>query len=245
MGTASASTTRPARRLAAGRRVALGPDVEWQVPATAHDVRARPDPIGELHGGILATPRAVAGTRLPTAKLTTYLTLDSRDPDAIERVRNAAVAISPLVQVQDLHRRVSDRQYAALERALLGGATIVLLLIGASLLVSSLEQLRERRRALAVLMAVGARRRTLSLSVLWQSAVPVGLGMAVALATGVGLGALLLRIIELPVEIAWAERRGDGRHRRRDRPARHCREPAGAVADDPRRRAAERVSRGL
>ncbi len=188
----------------AGRRVALVPAVEWRVPASAQVVRARPDPTGSMLGGILATPRAVAGTRLPTAKLTAYLSLDPRDPDAIERVRNAAVEISPLVQVQPVHRRLSDRQYAAIERALLAGATLVLLLIGASLLVSSLEQVRERRRALAVLVAVGARRRTLGLSVLWQSAVPVGLGMAVALATGVGLGALLLRILELPVEIAWA-----------------------------------------
>ena len=62
------------------------------------------------------------------------------------------------------------------------GATIVMALIGFSLLLTALEQLRERRRLLAVLVAFGTRRSTLSWSLLWQSAVPVALGLVVALA---------------------------------------------------------------
>ena len=66
------------------------------------------------------------------------------------------------------------------------GATLVMALIGFSLLLTALEQLRERRRLLAVLVAFGTRRSTLSWSLLWQSAVPVGLGLVVALPPGSG-----------------------------------------------------------
>ena len=62
------------------------------------------------------------------------------------------------------------------------GAAIVIALIGLSLLLTALDQLRERRRLLAVLVAFGTRRSTLGWSLLWQSAVPVALGLAVAVA---------------------------------------------------------------
>ncbi len=85
------------------------------------------------------------------------------------------------------------------------GATIVMALIGFSLLLTALEQLRERRRLLAVLVAFGTRRSTLSWSLLWQSAVPVGLGLAVAVLTGIGLGAILLRLIDTGIRVAWLD----------------------------------------
>ena len=76
-------------------------------------------------------------------------------------------------------------KYTSIRTGLFVGSTCVLALIGASLLVSQLEQLRERRKLLSSLVAFGTRRRTLSLSVLWQTAIPVGLGLV--LATTVGL----------------------------------------------------------
>ena len=98
-------------------------------------------------------------------------------PDAEERVRNAAAALDPRIDVQELRRTRTDGQFAQLRRAMLIGASIVIGLIGLSLLLTALEQLRERRRLLAVLVAFGTRRSTLSWSVLWQSAVPVALGI--------------------------------------------------------------------
>lgn len=79
----------------------------------------------------------------------------------------------------------------------------MLVLIGASLLVGALEQLRERRRVLAVLVAFGARRATVGLSVFWQAAVPVVLGLAVSVVVGAALGALLLSVAEEPVILDW------------------------------------------
>ncbi|MFD5181477.1 FtsX-like permease family protein [Streptomyces sp. NPDC058372] len=56
-------------------------------------------------------------------------------------------------------------------------------------LVSMIEQLRERRRVLAALAAFGTRRRTPAWSVLWRTAIPVTLGIALAVGGGLGLGA--------------------------------------------------------
>lgn len=80
----------------------------------------------------------------------------------------------------------------------------MLLLIGASLLVSVLEQLRDRRKLLAALTAFGTRRSTMSWSVLWQTAVPVALGLVLATGVGLGLGSVLLDMVGHPVTVNWA-----------------------------------------
>lgn len=76
-------------------------------------------------------------------------------------------------------------------------------LIAASMLVSQVEQLRERRRLLSVLIAFGTRRATLGWSVLWQTAVPIILGLALAVVGGLALGAAVLSLIEKSVSDWW------------------------------------------
>ena len=98
---------------------------------------------------------------------------------------------------------VSSGRFASIRTGLFIGATCVLGLIGASLLVSQLEQLRERRKLLSSLVAFGTRRRTLSLSVLWQTAVPVGIGLVLAAVVGVTLGTVLLKMTSTPVTVDW------------------------------------------
>jgi len=77
--------------------------------------------------------------------------------DAIEHARTAVAAADPLAEVATLDGYLTDPGFAVVRRALYAAATLVLLLIGASLLVGLLEQLRDRRRLLAALVAVGAR----------------------------------------------------------------------------------------
>ncbi|MFD8035364.1 FtsX-like permease family protein [Streptomyces sp. NPDC048231] len=113
---------------------------------------------------------------------------------------------------QQLRATVENDGFKTIRRAPLIGATATLALIGASLLVSTLEQLRERQRLLAVLVAFGIRVSVLGLSVLWQTAVPVVLGLTVAVVGGPGLGAALLKMVHTPFYIlclrgsgqAWA-----------------------------------------
>ena len=126
-------------------------------------------------------------------------------PDTIERVRNTAAAVDPRASVMEMHAVAEDTKFGAIRRGLYIGLVATLLLIGASLLVSTVEQLNERRRLLAVLVAFGTRRSTLARSVLWQTAVPVVLGLGLAAVVGTGLGAALLKLVDAPVHVNWAD----------------------------------------
>ena len=155
--------------------------------------------------GIFATPRAARGVELGNGSVDVWVRVNPEDPDAVEHVRNAAATISPQARVQQLRRTRTDAEFDLLRRALLAGAAIAIGLIGCSLLLTALDQLRERRRLLAVLVAFGTRTSTLAWSVLWQSAVPVALGLALAVSSGLALGAVLQRLLDTPVHVGWAD----------------------------------------
>jgi ABC-type antimicrobial peptide transport system permease subunit len=133
----------------------------------------------------------------------TYLRVDAAAPDVYDHVRNVAGAISPTMHVDVLQANREASQFTNIRRGLFIGLVVTLLLIGVSLLVSTLEQLQERRRLLAVLVAFGTRRSTLGWSVLWQTAVPVLLGLGLAVVVGGGLGAVLLAMVSEPVRFDW------------------------------------------
>nr|WP_221242871.1 FtsX-like permease family protein [Conexibacter arvalis] len=189
-----------------GARVRLGDAVAWTVPRDARvvdfpgtepaqgAVRSIPDPV-------LATPGALAGVAVPPRTLLASVTLDETTPDAIEHVRNAVARLDPTADVFTMGDRSYRRQYATLRRALFAGAVAVLALIGASMLVGGLEQLRERRRPLAVLAAFGTPQSAIARSILWQTAIPVALGLALSVLAGAGLGAALLRMVGAPVSL--------------------------------------------
>ena len=161
-------------------------------------VAEREDPGGAYRDGVFTT-------RAPAADPISTYAFVRADPAAYEAVRNAAAELDPLIAVSQVERIATDAQFTLLRRAMFAGATIVMGLIGFSLLLTALEQLRERRRLLAVLVAFGTRRSTLSWSLLWQSAVPVALGLVVALTTGIGLGAILLAVIDTGIRVAWLD----------------------------------------
>ncbi|MEU4091729.1 FtsX-like permease family protein [Streptomyces sp. NPDC026673] len=177
--------------------------VRWTVPADAALVDPRRDPSGSPRSGVLATPSALPHLAAGALRYQAFVTVDPADPDAFEHVRNAAAQAHAMLVPMSLAAVQVDNRFAAVKKGLLVGSGAVLLLIGASLFVSQLEQLRERRKLLAALVAFGARRRTLGLSVLWQTAVPVVLGLALACGTGLALGAVLLRMVSRPVHVDW------------------------------------------
>lgn len=157
-----------------------GASLRWTLPADARTVLSRKDPVGEDRWGIMVTPGAIDATTLPGASTVSQIRIDDSVPDAAEHVRNTAARIDPGMRLVTMTSVERDRQYASIQTGLQVGATATLLLIAASMLVSQLEQLRERKRLLSVLVAFGTRRATLGWSVLWQTAVPVVLGLAVA-----------------------------------------------------------------
>ncbi|MGW7418060.1 FtsX-like permease family protein [Streptomyces sp. NPDC054863] len=184
-----------------GMKPGLG--LPWTLPASAVTVRAKKDPSGYPPSGILATPGALPASAKKAYSHTLYLKLDRSSADTAELVRNVAYATDPQISASLLAEQEQTRSFDQVRRGVFAGATIVLLLIGASLLVSQLEQLRERRKLLAALVAFGTRRSTLGWSVLWQAAVPVALGLILAIAVGTVLGVVLLRMTMRTVGFDW------------------------------------------
>ncbi len=182
---------------------AKGAEVRWTVPAHTRKAAARPDPSGQRRPGLLVTPGALPhDARLPLHS-TVFVSTNPGDEVAKERVLNVAAKVDPLTPARTLSEQHTSARFAGVRKGLYIGAAAVLMLIGASLLVSMLEQLRERRKLLSALVAFGTRRSTLSWSVLWQTAVPVALGLALAAGVGLGLGSVLLRMVGRPVTVDW------------------------------------------
>jgi hypothetical protein len=173
--------------------------VAWRLPARLQRAALRTDPTGAPRPGVLATP-AAAGERVRRVTWSSsYLAFDPAVPDAIEHARNAVAAVDLTIPVGTIGADTGPSELRTIRSWLLAGALVVLVLIAAGLLIGMVEQLRERRRLLAALLAVGVRRRTIGGALLVQTAVPVVLGLALAIATGVLLAALLLQIAGEPV----------------------------------------------
>ncbi|MGX1756603.1 FtsX-like permease family protein [Streptomyces lydicus] len=200
--------------LAPGTTVSLNPPYPfegprpphpWTVPAAAREVRLLDRTRGPDHFSydLLATPSALDAGRLghPTAEF--KVDFDRGTPDAVEYIRNTVARIDPTMNESSAVDNPHDAQYTGVRNSLFAGAVLTLLLIGSGLVISTVEQLHERRRLLSTLDAYGTRRTTLGWSVLWQTALPVLLGLGLALGCGLALGTLLLTTIDNPVTVDW------------------------------------------
>ncbi|MFD4374413.1 ABC transporter permease [Streptomyces sp. NPDC058486] len=193
-----------------GAQVALRDPVEhkgtvplWRIPADTRTVTARPDPAGMHRYGVLATPKAIDAARLEDPQAEVMVRFDPAVPDAPELVRNAALAIDPTATVRGLSDTEQSSRFLSVRTGILVGSTLTMLLVAASLLVATLEQLRDRKRLLSSLVAFGTRRTTLGWSVLWQTAVPITVGLTLAVAGGLGLGLVLLAMTGQRVQDWW------------------------------------------
>ncbi|MFJ3498435.1 ABC transporter permease, partial [Streptomyces sp. NPDC086091] len=180
-----------------------GSPLTLTVPAGVKDVPVIESPFGDGTGGLLLTTGAAPDQLVARAGASLYVLLDGSVPDAREYVRNAVAAIGPWTTLNEWAESEVDWRYSAVRTGLSIGSICVLLLTGASLMLSQLEQLRERRRLFSALVAFGTRRRTLSLSVLWQTTVPVAFGMLLALISGLTLGYVLLAVLDTKATVDW------------------------------------------
>ncbi|GLY07655.1 FtsX-like permease family protein [Actinoplanes sp. NBRC 101535] len=180
----------------------LSDDTTWTPPTANHEVAATPS--YEIYGpALLITPGALRGMKVPSAETNFALNLDTADPDAVEHLRNTVATLDPQTLVSEPGNATVAATMRTIRQSLLVGTVVLLLLIGASLVVNVAEQLRERRKVLAVLVAFGTRRRTLTGSVLAQAAVPVLIGMTLAVGFGSALAAALMAMVEAPVTVDW------------------------------------------
>ncbi|MFI9615672.1 ABC transporter permease [Streptomyces sp. NPDC052023] len=180
-----------------------GAEAPWKLPAVKR-AEASPGITGTDRGGFLVTPKALPASAAKGLDGQVYLRLDETVPDVYDLVRNTAAVMDPFAEPMVWVSGERSERYDSIRTGLSVGATCVLALIGASLLVSQLEQLRERRRLLSALVAFGTRRRTLTLSVLWQTTIPIVLGLALAAVVGLTLGTVLLKMTATAVSVDWA-----------------------------------------
>ncbi|HEX5120483.1 MAG TPA: FtsX-like permease family protein [Pseudonocardiaceae bacterium] len=180
----------------------------WRVPM---DMRQISPGVGDWPGSVVvvvATPAAIAGVALPPDPgVLTSGWIDPTDPTAIDRLR-AAVAMQPLRAAviplsQLIAPEVDQESFDAVRKGLLIGSLFTLSLAGISMLVLALEQVRERRRPLAMLSASGVPRSVLARSLLWQVALPVAVAVVASIGTGVLLAALVLRLNHLNLTLDW------------------------------------------
>ncbi|QDY78813.1 ABC transporter permease [Streptomyces qinzhouensis] len=167
----------------------------WSLPKGSPTVATVADVMGDAHPGIFATPGAVDLRSFPTASTRALVSVDEKASEAREHIRNIVARTDPAANVFQLQAVQEDEQFANVRSGLLIGSMATMALIAASMLVSQIEQLRERRKLLSVLVAFGTRRSTVAWSVLWQTAVPVVLGTALAIVGGLGLGLVMLALV--------------------------------------------------
>lgn len=157
---------------------------QWTVPALHRTAGAD----GET-AALLVTPAALATAT--GVGLAVDADVPTADPDLVERVRNTVGWNGTVYSLGTEH----DGTYALITRALSVGSVLVLLFVAGSLLVAAWEQLRERRRSLAALMANGVGRGVLARSLVWQLAIPVAVAVAVAVPVGLALDWLVLALV--------------------------------------------------
>ncbi|MDR7381861.1 ABC transporter permease [Promicromonospora iranensis] len=197
-------TTAPA----SGSTYVLGAeqDTRWTLPASAEAVAPAPGTVGSLSGmpaRIMVTPGALGGIDVTPGAITVYVALDPAVPDAPDHMRTAAAQVDPADYESPIAPERTTLILGNVREALLVGTVALLALIGVSMLVNVIEQLRERRQLLAVLTAFGTRRRTLGGSVLFQIAIPVALGLALAVVTGSVLTLALQAAVDASPAFDW------------------------------------------
>ena len=159
--------------------------------------------------GVLLTPAAAAKVNLPAQQdVEAWVLTDPTRTDAADQIANGLADLTWQVRVASISGgdvlNTDQKTFVTIRGALLAGALFTLLLAGVSMLVLALEQVRERRRPLAMLAAAGVPRSVLARSLLWQTAVPVVLSVFVAVGTGIGLAALVVRMTAMPLRIEWS-----------------------------------------
>jgi ABC-type antimicrobial peptide transport system permease subunit len=155
--------------------------------------------------GVVLTPALAVG--LPLERHTeTWVDTDPAVPNATDQI---ATAVAPLTWQVFVSYSTSDlinagqSTFVTVRAALLTGSVFTLFLAGISMLVLTLEQVRERRRPLAMLAAAGVPRSVLARSLLWQTAVPVVLGVVVAVGVGIAIAGLVIRLTGQALRIDW------------------------------------------
>ena len=182
----------------------------WTMPATVRS--ADQTALAEKFdlGPVLLTPGALGdAVSLNNATAIYAAQVDPYNQDSPDEISDALAPDLWRTQAFPLYTQPisqpADQLLGEARGILMLGSLFTLAVAGVSLLVLALEQLRERRRSLAALAAVGVPRGVLARSLLWQTAIPVVVATVLANAAGIGLAALVLSRTTLPIAFDWPE----------------------------------------
>ena len=146
----------------AGMKMRMDADgPQWRVPHITATARAKSgNPEGVFpERMLLTTPDATGALAIAHATTFVGLTYKASQDDVQDRLRTAAAKLDPRFSVDFPAPPNGDPALRAIERALLAGVAATLLLIATSMLIGAVEQLRDRKRILSILVAFGTRRR--------------------------------------------------------------------------------------
>jgi predicted lysophospholipase L1 biosynthesis ABC-type transport system permease subunit len=121
--------------------------------------------------------------------------------ETVERVRNALPFESDVKTAAEMKHQTSDGETGRWSQLLQLAMLLVLAVTAASLLVSTVDGMMERRRPLAVLSAIGVPIATLRRSVLAQVALPLVAALGLGIATGLIVANLLFQFAEQPLTL--------------------------------------------
>ncbi len=120
----------------------------------------------------------------------------------LERVRNALAWRAYQVTTAGALRHTvssSSREEVVLVRAAEAVAILMLMVTGASLLVSTVDGMMERRRPIAVLSALGVPAGVIRRSVMLQIVLPLCIALALGVAVALAVTVLVFRILKEPL----------------------------------------------
>ncbi|MFI5610709.1 FtsX-like permease family protein [Amycolatopsis sp. NPDC051903] len=173
----------------------------WTIPAHVTHVPST-SAARWLAGSFLITDGAVAGIPVPTVLPSVYVTGQGSPADLADRVSAAVKGLTWRVETRTDAEPAAPAGIVATIRAILLTASLFVLAVAAlSLLMLAVEQITERRRALAALSASGVPLGVLARSSFAQTALPVVIGVALAVVAGTGLTLPILRAADIPVKL--------------------------------------------
>lgn len=180
----------------------------WVIPSSAVPVQARSDETNGGISGVLATPGVVPAGIVAHGNVAADLRADNVQPATVKAMSNALAGFGRDVSFHTSDSMSEDESVELVRRILFILTCVIMFIAMASLLVSTIDSLVERRQPIAVMSAAGVPRRTLAGSLIFQSMVPLLLSAVIALSVGAGLAMLTLLSADVPaanIAVDWAE----------------------------------------
>lgn len=141
------------------------------------------------HGGTTRPPNVIVAT--------------DGDQTTVEAVRDALPWGTDAPTVAEMRASPGEQVYEAIRQSIVALALFLLAVNGASLLLAMVDWVMERRRALAVLSAVGVSASVLRRSILAQVALPLSAAVVFGVAGAATVTFLFYVAVELVVVIPW------------------------------------------